>query len=116
MNYACDWLGGLSHPWGVRNVRTSITDSTDSRVAGTDRTEAAKKMKLQADSEWYIAAAGCRCHSCVSVYLSLCVKLADCVSCGRDSASADGGSSSGRHADGYKPHPIAVCSGTSALC
>ena len=44
MNYACDWLGGLSHPWGVR---TSITDSTDSRVAGTDRTEAAKKRSYR---------------------------------------------------------------------
>ena len=62
-------------------------------------------MKLQADSEWYIAAAGCRRHACVSVYISLCVKLAVCVSRGRDSASADASSSSGRHADGYKLHP-----------
>ena len=44
---------------------------------------------------------------CISIYLSLCVKLADCVSRGRDSASADASSSSssGRHADGYKLHP-----------
>ena len=71
-------------------------------------------MKLQADSEWYIAAAGCRCHACASVYISLCVKLimspVAAIALVPMPAAAAVAMPTGTSCT------LAVCSGTSALC